>query len=419
MTLPVPTPPDLPLARTVRMPEHVGYPSGALTLRFAELTVEPDGQPHAVPVSDGDRTIVALPPLVVRARCAIDATPDEVATVDGGGDLSVLPDSATAPRSADDQDKHPEWLDNARTQRMSLAQTENGRSLLNLYGLHEDVYADLFDESRSRFAKNVWSKGGGTTAMAADTHAALADETGDQVVNDPFKTYHDHQGNPGSYNYNAFVRQFAAATYTLALDPDYDPSQGLPDQGKYYEASKATFDFADSVRTTTGNDRTTTSAMTRDDVFNKVQEHTGDLAAATRPGHRSFDAVRNPFADDVWEGWDDDERDLIREFHRMAVEDRLALRAAATPTTVFEGTGTARITGAAAVTDATGAVRVELPAFELVLDDATWSGAAADVARDRLNAAGFVADLVRDAVAERLRVAVVAADPALLADPGR
>ncbi|QQQ73405.1 hypothetical protein IOD16_19040 [Saccharothrix sp. 6-C] len=415
MTLPVPTPPDLPLARTVEMPEHVGYPSGALTLRFAELTVEPDAEPHAVPVSDGDRTIVALPPLVVRARYAIDATPDQIATVDGGGDLSVLPDSATAPRSGDEPDKHPEWLDNARDQRMRLAQTENGRSLLNLYGLYEDVYADLFDETKSKFVKRVWNKGD-TAAMAADTHQALAAETGDQVINDHDKQYLDHKGNRANYNANAFVRQFAAAQYTLMLDPDYHPSSP-PTQGRYFDASQAMWDFAGPVQGT-GNDKGATTPMTRDDVFRAVAEHPAGQDAV-RPGRRNFEAVLTPFADDVWEGWDDDERDLIREFHRMAWEDRQALRAAAVPTTLFEGTGTGRITGAAAVTDASGAVRVELPEFELVLDDATWSGAAATVARDRIAAAGFVADLVRDAVAERLRVAVAAADATLLADPGR
>lgn len=414
MTLAVPTPPDLPLARTVRMPEHVGYPSGALSLRFVELTVEPAQAPSAVPVSDGDRTIVALPPLVVRARYAIDARPDQVSTVDGGGDLSVLPDSATAPRSADEADRHPEWLDNARDQRMRLAQTENGRSLLNLYGLHEDVYTELFDESRSRFVKRVWAKNGGTADMAADTHQAVG--TGDGVVNDPSKSYLDHEGNSAGYNRNAFIRQFAAATYTIMLDPRYTPDDP-PTDGKYYDAGQAVFDFGDPVRGT-GNDKDSTAPMTRDDVFQAVVDHPGTREAVVRSGRR-FEAFLTPFADDVWEGWDDDERELIQQFHRMAWEDRRELRAAAVPTTLFEGVGVGRLSGAAAVTGASGAVRVELPDFEVVLDDAGWSGPAAAIARDRLNAAGFITDLVRDAVAERLRVAVVAADPALLADPGR
>ncbi|MFE2752053.1 hypothetical protein ACFXGA_08600 [Actinosynnema sp. NPDC059335] len=412
----VPPPPALPLARTVRMPEHVGYPSGALSLRFAELTVEPEEGPAAVPVSDGDRTVVALPPLVVRARYAIDATPDRVATVDGGGDLSVLPAEATAPRSADEDDKHPAWLDNARNQRMRLAQTENGRSLLNLYGLHEDVYAELFDENLSSFTRDVWTVNTGTTHMATDTHGAV--KSGEPAVNDPERRYEDPLGGQGDYNHNAFVRQFAAANYVLMLDPDYDPLDP-PTSGKYYDASMATFAFGDLVERT-GNNKDQTHPMTREQVYVAVDDHEADLPAITEEVRRRFPAVLRPFADDVdWDGWDEQERELIQRFHRMAWEGRRALRAAAVPTTLFEGAGSGRITGAAAVTDPSGVVRVELPVFDLVLDDEGWSGAAAGVAGERLAAAGFVADLVRDSVAERLRVAVVAGDPALVGDPGR
>ncbi|GAA1304158.1 hypothetical protein [Saccharothrix xinjiangensis] len=408
--LSVPTPPDLPLARTVEMPEHVGYPSGALSLRFAELTVEAEEPPSAVPVSDGDRTIVALPPLVVRARYAIDARPDPVATVDAGGDLSVLPDQATAPRSADEPDAHPEWLENARNQHMELAQTSNGRSLLSTYDQHKDVYAELFDQSQSTFTDDIWTANGGTAQMAADTHEAVG--TGEGVINDSAKTYPDpYSGDLNSYNVNAFVRQNAVAVYTLALDPEDNPTQG-----KYYDAVQAVYGFAIAVNDTR-NDKTSTTPMTRDDVYQAVADHSGEVSAEAVRSRMA--ALLNPFSDDVWEGWDDDERDLIREFHRRARAGREALRAAAVPTALFEGAGSGRVAGASAVTDASGAVRVELPHFEVVLDDTAWTGAAAGVARDRLNAAGFLADLVRDAVAERLRAAVAEGDPTLLADPGR
>lgn len=411
--LAVPTPPNLPLARTVEMPEHVGYPSGALSLRFTELTVEPLATPGAVPVSDGDRTVVALPPLLVRARYAIDATPDRIATVDGGGDLSVLPNPATAPRSGDDSDKHPEWLENARRQRMRLAQTESGRSLLNLYGLHEKVYTELFDPNLGTFVDDVWTINEGTAQMAAHTHDVIG--SGEGAVNDPEHSYLTPDEQMANYNVNAFTRELAAANYILALE-----GIGSQTQDEYNAASQAALDFADVVGNGTGNKTDSVNPMTREDVYQAVERHpSAEARSSSESAQRRFAAILNPFADDVWEGWDDDERDLIREFHRKAAAGRERLRAAAVSTVLFEGTGSGRITGAAAVTDASGTVRVELPDFGIVLDDTAWSGAAATIARERLNAAGFLADLVRDAVAERLRAAVVSGDPTLLAEPAR
>ncbi|MFF3570885.1 hypothetical protein [Nocardia jiangxiensis] len=414
--LSVPTPPTMPLARTVEMPAHIGYPSGALSLRFTEVTVEPTREPDAVAVSDGDRTVVGLPPLLVRARYAIDATPDRVATVDGGGDLSLLPESATAPRSGAETEAHPEWLDNARDQRMRLAQTENGCSLLNVYDQHTDVFAELFDPNLGTFSDDIWTKHGGTAAMAADTHNAVTN--GQDAINDPAKSYQLHTGDMASYNVNAFTRQVAAASYTLYLDPDYDPYD-YPDrqpQPKYQEASQATWDFANAVKDNGNDDKDATNPMTRDEVYQAVIDHPGPSTASAFPRER-FAAVLSPFADDVWAGWDDDERDLIREFHRQARAGREALRAATAPTPLFEGAGSGGVTGAAVVIDAAGAVHVEFPDFDLALDDSGWTGAAADIARDRLNAAGFLAGLVRDAVAERLRGAVLAGEPSLLTDP--
>ncbi|MBY8858550.1 hypothetical protein K7711_18875 [Nocardia sp. CA2R105] len=410
--LSVPTPPAMPLARTVEMPTHIGYPSGALSLRFTEVTVEPTREPDAVAVSDGDRTVLGLPPLLVRARYAIDATPDRVATVDGGGDLSLLSESATAPRSGDETETHPEWLDNARDQRMRLAQTENGASLLNLYDQHTDVFAELFDPNLGTFTKDIWTKGD-TSTMAADTHDAVKNDTG--LVNDPDKTYSLPSGTPANYNLNAFVRQVGASTYIHYLDPDYDPTDPTKQtlQPKYQEAVDAVGKFAETVKGT-GNDKGNTTAMTSEQIYQTVNTHSGEPAELPS---EQLAAMRNPFADDVWEGRDDDERDLIRQFHRQARAGREELRAAAVPTSLFEGSGTGRITGAAVVTDAAGAVRVEFPDFDLALDDSAWTGAAADIARDRLNAAGFLAGLVRDAVAERLRVAVLAGEPSLLTDP--
>jgi hypothetical protein len=406
----VPDAPSIPLARTVAMPEHLDFPTGTLHFRLTDLELHPAGTPAGT----------TLPPFDVTAGYVVEATRDDIATHDGGGDLSELPASATAPNDGyrPTDDDREQWLSLARDHQTRLGNIDlpNSRNLLGTFDQHNETYAALF-EPTSDFVDNVWRVDAApdtTAQLSRDTHAAVR---GNSTINPKSdqRTYLDWKGQEATYNAVSWERYTGVLTYLPYLRAEFAPGRADAVSQDVNDAIKATKAFALNVTANTGNKSDTTVAMTSDSVYKTVVEGAPAPGAAERDWS---EAVLNPFDDDVWEGWDDDERDLIREHHRAALRSRAARVARAQPTALFTGTCTARVANAA-VTAGGDRVEVTVPALELAIDDSAWSGAAADVARERLGDLGFLADLVRDAIRERLRRAAVEGDPRVGGSPDR
>ncbi|MBW4717239.1 hypothetical protein [Saccharothrix obliqua] len=412
-TLTITTPPAIPLARTVQMPDGFEYDSGALGFRLEDLEILPVEAPAARPVAVDGGTTVALPSFEVRARYRVEATRDAVATVDGGGDLSELPDSATAPRTGRDITDHDrdEWVDNAKAQEDKLNKTPNGQKLVKTYYEHNEVYGELFETDKGTFVRDVWSKKGGTTQMAAHTHGAVKQ---DDVVNQgeyPSLRTDDQV----SYNAAAFARHDAMTQYTKALDPNYDPLDPDNVAAKYKNAVEASLQFRTAVRNDTGNTDKAVTQMRSGAVYEAVEKHSGGLPEV---GPELLHAYLAPH-ETTWSAWEEGQHDELLFHHNNAIEGRAALRAADTPKEVFSGGCFAHVTGATAVIGADGAVRVDLPELAVEVDDSAWTGPAGDVARQHLEAGAFLPDLLRGLVAQRLREAVNGQDPRVVAVEAR
>jgi hypothetical protein len=414
----VPDAPSVPLARTVAMPEGLDFSTGTLHFRVTDLQISPTGPPET---ADGT---VSLPPLDVTAGYVIEATRDDIAEYDGGGDLSALPASATAPNGGyvPTTQEREEWVELATTHRTRLRQlrdndnNENARQLLAAYDEHKEVYADLFDPNKTGFVKEVWrpSQGADTTAkMSKDTHGAVSQENAVINPNESERTYTSSTGVEKGYNYNAFDRHGGVLAHIPELDEDYMSGKTDEPAQKYQDAMNAAGHFKDNVTAHTSNTSSKTTSLTAQQVYDKVNDTT---VKPVGPSRDWVTAVLNPFADDVWEGWDDDERDLIRGHRRTALRTRAARVANAAPTALFTGTCTARVTDVVVSTGPTGRVQVTVPSMRLEIDDSGWPGAAGEVARERLGNSAFFADLVRDAIRERLRQAAADGDARVTGD---
>lgn len=418
--------PAYPLARTVAMPPEVGYPTGALSFRMAELALSGLGRPDPARCTlerEGRRVRVrlVLDGVDLSGRYTLEARPDPIVPLDTGGDLMVLPPEALVPGAAGsdaglpalDPEKET-WLEQARAEREKLSQTDNGQKLLGTYSEHNETYAELFEQSDAM--RTTWQAGGVTRSMAGDTHGAV---TADDQVNDRRYTRQDTQETV-SYNSNAFTQQLAVAMNTMLLDADFDPFD--PDARpapRYLEASRAALSFGKAVKAGTGNDKASVNPLTPTEIYGTVATHQGDAPPVTDEEAARLAALGGSEGGEgeVDLGWtvlDEEDQAMLRTLFQSFVKER-AERAAYAGRPVFRGACTARMDGVEAVVEmeveADGrarpvSARVALPAFELDIDDAAWTGDTGRVARQRLGRMFFIGSLLRDLVAGRLEGAL-------------
>lgn len=423
--------PAYPLARTVSMPPELGYPTGALSFRIAGLALGGLGRPDTARCGvehESGRVCVrlVLDGVALSGHCVVEVKPDPVVPLDTGGDLMELAPEARVPGAAgadaDQPQLDPEkerWLDQARAEREKLAQTPNGQRLLASYNAHNETYDQLFRESEAM--RTTWQAGGVTRSMGADTHAAV---TGEEQVNDRVYTRAD-TGETVSYNSNAFTQQLAVAMNTMLLDPDFDPfDQAARPRGRYLDASRAALSFGKAVKTTTANDKTTVNPLTPAEIYSTVESHEGEAPEVTDDEVARLAALGGSEggegeADLGWTVVDEDDQTMLRGLFQAFIKER-AERAAYQGRPLFSGACSARIDGVEAVVELemgrravarAVSARVELPAFELDIDDTSWTGEAGSVARLRLERMFFLGSLLRDLVAGRLERALCESVP--------
>ncbi|MEV4506810.1 hypothetical protein [Streptomyces klenkii] len=409
--------PGYPLARTVEMPGTVGYPTGSLSIRFGALQVRADGAPEAVAGEDGTYRI---PALVLTGRYALDARPDEIRDLDTAGNLRPLSEEArqptlpaasraAVPHDPPDPDTLNKWRDRADAHRDKLMKCPNGQQLLIKYGQHNESYYDAFNDPDDTYGLvQLWRAEGVTRRMSEQTYTTTdpgASLAGQSAVND----WTDPETQV-TYNGHAFKQQNSVATALsfMAEDaPDDDKKQ------QYTDAAKGTIDFAKVVNGTGNTDKSTTP-MSQSDVYTAIKNQSGELPSTSDEELARHVALANGTyeltAEDEPEDWiplSSEQRTHIRKFGRTAYRLKAQRRPAATDT-LHWGACSARLDDVRVTVDAVrGDAVVVLPSVALSIEDETWHGPVGEVARERLRTMRFVQELLRDAIAETVRHAVL------------
>ncbi|MFK0296860.1 hypothetical protein ACIQU6_41205 [Streptomyces sp. NPDC090442] len=410
--------PGYPLARTVRMPDTVDYPTGSLSVRFGALQVHAEGRPEAV---DGQQGTYRIPALVLTGRYALDARPDAIRDLDTAGNLRPLSEEARqptlpaasrapAPHDPPDPDTLEKWRDRADRHRDKLMQSENGQQLLVQYGQHNESYYAAFDDPDDTYGlRQVWSEGGVT--RRASEHTYTATDPGTSLNAPPTINDWRDPDTDVTYNKHAFRQQNnVATTLTFMAEDATDPDQ----RQKYTDAAKAAQSFAKTVQSDAGQTEVAGPPMSQQDVYAAIDRHSGELPTTSDEELARYTALAQGTyalaAEDEPEDWlplSDEQRAGIREFGK-GVYRRKADRQPPATDTLHIGDCSARLAEVRITVDPVRPnATVTLPELTLHIDDESWQGPVGEVARERLRTMGFVQELLRDALAETVRHAAL------------
>jgi hypothetical protein len=411
--------PAYPLARTVPMPADVGYETGALSFRMTDLQLQGVDRLAGAefePAESRVRVKLTLAQVTLRGRYALEVKPDPIVDIDTAGNLMDLAPDALRPiaggADGDSGSLDPakeEWLDQARDQRTRLQSTPQGLKLMEVYGEHNETYDSVF-RTNSKLGV-LWRADGATGAMAGDTSDALKNDT---VVNASDKLY------PGNrtYNGNAFVQQLNVASACVWTDPGFDPKKGPPPDSKYWAAAKAALAFGKGVGATTNNSKKQVTPLRPTEIHATIESQDPNKSlppvADSEMGSIMAMGIKPGGADPAslpdWLVVDEEDQVRLRTLFEATMKQK-AEDATITGQLLHEGAVSAEIDQVEAVLELNveaGAIsarcaQIDLPAYAFEIDDSTWAGAVADMARARLDATYFIRSLLHDAIVERLR----------------
>jgi hypothetical protein len=423
--------PDFPLAFNVSLPADFAFPHGHLAVRFEDLEVTGAESFHLDPdrsavTDDGATVWLNWERLCVTGRYTVAAKSAPVITMDTAGSMFDFDDSDMLPAGSEGSDPvepldpttEQAMLDNARAQRTRLMDNPNGQQLMGVYNEHNETFNSVFVNSSA--ARGSWAGDGTTREMAVHTHGAVPADGSAPPANTPVNPTADQQlfgPQQKTYNQGAFNQQLQMVVNTIAQDPNFNPFQpGTPDPNSpYTKASLAALTFGNAIEQT-GNSKEVAVPLNKDQVYQSVSNGTAPTPATvdqlsniiqqgSQPGGRAAAVAQER----NWRVLDEDDRRLVRRCLFAVAEERAA-HAKLQFETLWSGACGGQISRAAArlefVTEASGfrfvSASVELPAFELDLDDAAWQGDAAAILRERLAEAAFIHSLLR----ERLRSAL-------------
>ncbi len=404
---------DVPLAFHVPLPDQP-FGNGHLSIRFDQLALSGLGEARVACAAraGGATATVRWPRALLTGAYAVTALPAPRIDLDTGGTMLDGDDDIEPGGGGGGQEPpldpatRDAMLDNARAQRTRLMDQPNGQQLMSHYDEHNEIYNTVFVASAA--ARGAWAANGATKEMALDTHAAVG---ANGTVNDPTRTYGTKQV---SYNENAFNQQLQIVVNTVAADPHFDPfdpNAKLDPDSPYTKASLAALTFGNAVGQT-GNSKTTTTPLQRDAVYGAVQTGTAPTPATVdelqniiSQGAQSGGAAAAVAAARGWRILDEDDRAKVRRYLHLAAEER-AERMTRPRLVLWAGAcGAELLDVEAEVEVAAGpdgprltACAIRLPAFGFAIDDAAWTGAAAEVARQRLARLYFVRSLIADHV---------------------
>ena len=414
-----------PLARTVQMPQGHKYPSGLLQFSFRDIhcTGMKKLRTNLNDYRIKGRKIhmkFTLDALEIKGSYSLDAQNDPEISMDTAGNLMDTPRRAYIPLPAGADPAEPTlsdeqqaaYLDQAREQRSTLMNTPNGPELMSVYNEHNEQYNQAFLTNAQ--LRDVWKADGTTAQMAADTSDAL--KTGG-VINPKDKKYANNQ----SYNANAFKQQMNIAVATVMLDENFDPYGSDPPNPNTpsYKAAMATINFKKAVNTTDNHDANTTE-MTSDQVYSSIKKHTGGMPTSSNDelNRLLMQGIQPAGNDEGTEASgqviDEEDRRRIRLIIESSLRNRME-SANRQLDHLWQGVCDALVqdtevqvvltvkTGADRVEFEVTDVRIELPPFDMHIDDSQWSGPAGDIARKRLSRAYFIRSLLHHHLVDKLK----------------
>ncbi|WP_055469932.1 hypothetical protein [Streptomyces ardesiacus] len=439
--------PGYPLARGVDTTDidTVPYDTGALSIRFGDLTLQPLAAPAAVSsevLGEVTKVTYRIPALSLTGRYALDARPDEISTIDAGGNPfqpltaeqqePTFP-AAPAPHTPPDEQTQERWHGRARAHRDALMRTENGRKLLVEYGKHNDTYCEVFagTDSVSKALRKTWRTGGVTRRMAEHTYSVTDPGTpsGEQ---EPVNEWTDDESGV-SYNGHAWSQRTLLVT-TLMTKAGSRRRKGDDHNAERYEAAaEAAESFSLEVQQT-GNAGGDTTPLTQQQVYQTVEDHSGTVSPPSAEAMARYQPPAGPeelmtreapgatagAEPDGWVALGAQDHAVIENIHR-AFYHQEAAEAGPADNTLHLGQVSARLedvritvklpAGPGGLPTEPEDIEVVLPEFDLSVQDEHWEGNAGAVAKERLAGMSFLLGLLRDSTAETLRHSVLAGTP--------
>ena len=411
---------DFPLAFAVDLPEGAFATRGDLGVRFHDFLLTGLACARATPRADGFE--LNFPALGFHGRCTLTAKSAPEIALDTGGGLMEFGDddigTGGGPTDPLDPQKKEAMLEQARTERARLMDSEKGRKLMGEYNEHNEVFNSVFVKSTA--ARNAWTANGATKDMAEHTHVALGDDDQSVTIVNP-KANEKTFGTKGvTYNQNAFVQQLQIVVNTISQDPTFnpwDPHSKLDPESKYVKASLSAMSFGKATEKT-GNTPKAIKPMSGPEVYGSVDAEDGEmpdtsvdeLESVIAQGVQDGGRAAVEAEDNGWRVLDQADRQLVRRHLYLSALERAA-EAENHPRDLWTGAAGAEIRGAKVRvrTSADPEVDVALPAFEFDIDDSAWTGTAGNVARDRLAEVAFARSFLLDRVETALADATLRA----------
>lgn len=406
----------LSMAKIVSMPEESGMKMGKLYLHIKDAEVRNLGylkEKKVLSAGDGSPKTIILRMEPAEFLCNCEFL---------GREETVDAEPLKAEKADDEDPQKEEWLNQARKERDRLAESEIGQKLLLEYASHNEVYYKTFDLP---IVKQLWRQGDVTKQMAADTNGAVVNNTN---IND--HSYKNSEtGEEMTYNENAFYQALMISQNAIYADEEFDPLSSDPPRPEYKEAADAVFKFSDLVNQQTGNTKEQCVPMTREDVYEKVEGQYQDkilqntidtvnrtdkmLSAArylylkeTNPEHM-LQAGTEP---DLSE-YTPREQEMLKRSLAAAIEER---KKRMSPGKVLMcSAGKAAIEGICAEFAGRNGeielVKLEVPEFNLELDEKTLDGETGELIRERLPQMRILYALIYQRVYEKIRSSLLAA----------
>ncbi|MGA8133073.1 MULTISPECIES: hypothetical protein [Pseudomonas] len=390
-----------PLATHVDIPGNAN--GGELLLAFSDISVSPVKLVSIVPDRDASRIVVTLAPMQLSGTYDLFGLESARVQLDTGGLMAPLTSFAIGAGTADDTDpptiteKQYDQLQQANDQRTQLNQTANGRSLLDTFNQHNDVYTEIFNTNSQ--LRTAWIRGGATAEMSDYTSLAL--DTPGMPVNPQDKLFGTQQW---SYNRNAFTQKLHV--YYACQTP-------------YPDAALAALSFQAQVSTNTQNTQQTVLPMTAASVYDTVNTappvSQANLLSQTQSLREALSRIADNSHDDtdldlcVQHGFIMDADTIVRVqaiyAESLRLHDpkrRLPLHSGPFSSSLAESRFVFTLSEQPDGALTLKLQRSSLSVPTLDLDRAQWQGQAGEVARSRLGNANFIRGILEDRIASQL-----------------
>ena len=398
----------LTLLRHVAMPEDCKYGEASISVNCSGVTFPEDIKVKSKEkreTAEGVITDFAFKPTPFVVHYKLNAKYDPSIDIDVAGNPGNL--KFKGMDEAEDAEKE-EWLDQARGERTELEKSDNGQLLLEQYDENKDAYNLAFT---SKTFCNKWQEGNVVMSMSRDTSEAL--KTGG-VINE--KTYEKSKGKTVTYNDHAYdVQSCLQNTLIFMKKNPAMNSEGEPGYVSPEDIDKAVHSMTEFYNAvyTTGNTKDKTTPMTRDQVYEAVENtHANRLMATNaRAPYEEFEYYQERLKNKS-NGLLRADKDKYghEEFFRSLVAEQM-MRSDEAGVVVHEGefkgvipdddfTMSVLIQKENGETSGIKVLSVNIPDLELDVDSEKWAEEYKEILEDKMRDVTFVQHIIKNALSE-------------------